>query len=60
MSSSWPGSETAPRQLGQQSLEADSELQRRLAVAAGVEVGTSAQQQGLAGVDLLAASEHRR
>ena len=47
-------------ELGQQRLEADPQLQRRLALAAGVEVGTGAQQQGLAGVDLFAAAEHRR
>ena len=45
-------------ELDQQRLEADPQLQRRLAVAAGVEVGAGAQQQRLAGVDLLAAAEH--
>ena len=60
MSSSWPGSASGAAQLDQQRLEADPQLQRRLAVAAGVEVGAGAQQQRLAGVDPLAAAEHRR
>ncbi|MGN6663591.1 MAG: hypothetical protein ACTHK6_05225 [Solirubrobacterales bacterium] len=44
-------------QLDQQRLGAHPQLQRRLAVAAGVEVGTRPQQQGLAGVEPLAAAE---
>ncbi len=44
-------------QLDEESLEADPQLQRRLAVAAGVKVGTGAEQQRLAGVELLAAAE---
>ena len=47
-------------QLDEERLEADPQLQRRLAGAAGVEVGAGAQQQRLAGVDPLAAAEHRR
>ena len=46
-------------ELDQERLEADPQLQRRLAVAAGVKVGAGAEQQRLAGVDLLAAAEHR-
>ena len=57
MSSSWPGSLSAPCELDQQRLEADAELQRGLAVAARVEVGAGAEEQGLAGVELLAAAE---
>ena len=59
MSSSCPGSASAPLELDQQRLEPDPQLQRRLAMAAGVEVGAGAQQQRLAGVDPLAAAEHR-
>ena len=59
MSSSWAGSVDGADQLGQQRLEADPQLQRRLAVAAGVEVGPGAQQQRLAGVDPLAPAEDR-
>ncbi len=47
-------------ELDQERLEADPQLQGGLAVAAGVEVGAGAQQQRLAGVDLLAAAEDRR
>jgi hypothetical protein len=46
-------------QLDQQRLEADPQLQRRLAVAAGVDVGAGSQQQGLADVSLFAAAEDR-
>ena len=49
-----------PVELGEQRLEADPQLQRRLALAAGVEVGAGAQQQRLAGVEPLAAAQHRR
>ena len=59
MSSLVAGVGERARQLDQQRLEADPQLQRRLAVAAGVEVGAGAQQQRLAGVDPLAAAEHR-
>ena len=45
-------------QLDQQRLQPDSQLQRRLAVAAGVEVGAGAQQERLAGVEPLATAEH--
>jgi len=45
-------------ELDQQCLEADAELQRGLAIAAAVEVGAGAEEQGLAGVELLAAAEH--
>ena len=58
-SSSWPASPIASPQLGEQRLEPDPQLQRRLALAAGVEVGAGAQQQGLADVEPLAAAEHR-
>lgn len=47
-------------QLDQQRLEADPQLQCRLAVTAGVEVGSGAQQQRLADVCAFAAAEHRR
>jgi len=46
-------------ELDQQSLEADPQLQRPLALAAGVEIGAGAQQQRLAGVEALLAAEHR-
>ena len=59
MSRAWPGSSRAAAQLGEQRFDADPQLQRRLAVAAGVEVGAGAQQQRLAGVEPLAAAEHR-
>ena len=58
MSSSWPGVLDGAPQLGEQRLEADPQLQRRLAGAAGVEVGAGAQQHRLAGVDLLPPAEH--
>ena len=45
-------------ELGEQGLESDPQLQRRLAAAAGVEVGAGAEQEGLAGVDPLAAAQH--
>ena len=60
MSSSWPGSLDGALQLDQQRLEADPQLQGRLALAAGVEVGAGAQQQGLAGVEPLAAAQDCR
>jgi hypothetical protein len=44
--------------LDQQRLQSDPQLQGGLAVAAGVEVGPGAQQEGLAGVGLFAAAEH--
>jgi len=46
-------------ELDQQRLEPDAQLQRRLATAAGVEVGAGAQDKRLAGVELLAPAEHR-
>ena len=49
----------AAAQLGQQRFETGAQLQGRLAVAAGVEVGAGAQQQRLAGVEPFAAAEHR-
>lgn len=45
-------------QLGQQGLKADAELQRRLAIAIGVQVGTGAQEERLTGIEALAAAEH--
>ncbi len=47
-------------QLDQERLETDAQLQGRLAVAAGVEVGAGAEEEGLAGVGLLAAAEDGR
>ena len=44
-------------ELGEQRLDADPQLQGRLAVAAGVEVGAGAEQQRLAGVEALAAAQ---
>lgn len=46
-------------ELDQQGLEADPQLQRRLALAAGVEVGAGAQQQRLAGVQAFLPAEYR-
>ena len=60
MSSLVAGVREGALELDEQRLEADPQLQRRLAHAPGVEVGAGAQQQGLAGVDPLAAAEHRR
>jgi hypothetical protein len=45
-------------ELGQQGLEPDPQLQGGLAVAAGVEVGPGAEEEGLAGVEPLAAAEN--
>jgi hypothetical protein len=45
-------------QLGQERLEPDLQLQRRLARALGLEVGARAQQQALAGVEPFAPAEH--
>ena len=53
-----PGVGERAVELDQERLEADPQLQGRLAVAAGVEVGAGAQQQRLAGVDPLAPAEH--
>jgi hypothetical protein len=47
-------------QLDQQCLQAHPQLQRRLAVAAGVEVGAGAEEEGLAGIRRFATAEHRR
>ena len=46
--------------LGQQRLEPDAQLKRRLPVSPLVEVRVGSQQQRLADVDWLAAGEHRR
>ena len=46
-------------QLRQQRLEANPQLQGRLAGPIRIEVGTGPQQQGLAGVDPLAPAQHR-
>ena len=46
-------------QLDQQRLQTDPELERGLAAAAAVEVGSRPQEQRLAGVDPLAPAEHR-
>ena len=58
MSSAWPGIGEGAGKLDEERLEADPQLQGRLAGPAGVEVGPRAQQQRLAGVDPLAAAEH--
>ena len=53
-----PSGARARAHLGQQRLQPDPELQRRLARPLAVEVGAGAQQQRLAGVGGLAAAEH--
>ena len=60
MSSCVPGIGDGAVELDQERLERDPQLQRRLTMAPGVEVGAGAQQQRLAGVDPFAAAEHRR
>lgn len=55
-----PGVAEGTAQLYQERLEPHPQLQRRLAVAASVEVGAGAEEKGLAGVELLAAAEDRR
>lgn len=55
-----PGVAEGTAQLDQQRLEPHPQLQRRLAVATGVEVGAGPEKEGLAGVELLAAAEDSR
>ncbi len=50
----------APRELGEQRVEAGPELKRRLPGMALVEVGARSQEQRLADVDRLPTGEHRR
>jgi hypothetical protein len=47
-------------QLDQQRIEGDAELQGRLPHASRVEIGTGAEQQRLADIEVLAAAEHGR
>ena len=50
----------ARRELGEQRLEAGSELKRRFPRTALIEVGARSQEQRFAGVDRLATGEHGR
>ena len=58
MSFSWPGSSRAPRSSTSSASRPTRSCSAASRVAAAIEVGAGAQQQGLAGVEPLAAPEH--